>query len=176
MNRYDKGREGVPLYLVDGYNVVFGARFRGGSGNVEDSRERFLRLLDSYGRRKKVEIIVVWDGKGPDIRGGAVKSLSSNAGTSADERIVRIVEGSGNRARITVVSDDKRHIVGVVKHLGARALGADDFLDLVGFSRGGGRKATPGSPDRSSEDIQGEKRPAGGLSVDEWLKLFKAKE
>ena len=174
MDRFDKGREGVPLYLVDGYNVVFGARFKGEKSGVEDSRERFLRILDSYGRRKKVEIVVVWDGKGPESRGRSVQSLSSSA--SADERIVRLVERSGNRARITVVSDDRRHIVGAVKHLGAKALGVDDFLDLVGYSRGGGKKNASGKTASKYEDAQKEKRPAAGLSVDEWLNLFKAKE
>jgi predicted RNA-binding protein with PIN domain len=176
MGSDEKGRHGVPLYLVDGYNVIFGARFKGGSGNVEDSRERFLSLLDSYGRRKKVEIVVVWDGKGPDARGRALKSLSSTAGAGADERIVRFVERSGSRARITVVSDDRRHIVGVVKQLGAKAIGVEEFLDLVGFSRRGGKKTARTSPGKKTEDAQKEKRPAGGLSVDEWLNLFKAKE
>jgi predicted RNA-binding protein with PIN domain len=182
MDRNEKGREGiplregVPLYLVDGYNVIFGARFKGGSGNFEDTRERFIRLLDTYGKRKKVEIVVVWDGKGPEARGRAVKNLSSIAGASADERIVRLVERSGSRARITVVSDDRRHIVGVVKNLGAKTIGVEEFLDLVGFSRGGGNKNARVSPEKKSEDAQREKRPAGGLSVDEWLNLFKAKE
>jgi predicted RNA-binding protein with PIN domain len=176
MDRNDKGREGVPLYLVDGYNVVFGARFKGGKINMEDSRERFLRVLDSYSRKKKVEIVVVWDGKAPESRGSAVKNLSSSAGMSADERIVRFVERSASRARITVVSDDRRHIVGAVKHLGAKSLGVDDFLDLVGYSRGGGKKNVPGKPANKDEDAQKEKRPAAGLSVDEWLNLFKAKE
>jgi predicted RNA-binding protein with PIN domain len=176
MDLKETGREGVPLYLVDGYNVIFGARFTGGSGDLEDSRGRFLRLLDSYGLRKKVEIVVVWDGKGPGTRGRAVKNLSSSAGRSADERIVRLVELSRSRGRITVVSDDRRHIVGVVKHLGAKAMGVDEFLDLVGFSRSGGKKKAAKNPEKRPEDAQNEKRPAGGLSVDDWLSLFKAKE
>jgi predicted RNA-binding protein with PIN domain len=143
---------------------------------VEDARERLLRVLDSYGRRKKVQIVVVWDGKGPESGGSAVQSLSSRAGASADERIVRLVERSGNRARITVVSDDKKHIVGAVKNLGAKTLGVDAFLDVVGYSRGGGKKNVSGRPANTYEDAQKEKRPAAGLSVDEWLSLFKAKE
>jgi predicted RNA-binding protein with PIN domain len=176
MDRLDTDREGVPLYLVDGYNVVFGARFKGEKSGVEDARERFLGILDSYGRRKKVHIVVVWDGKGPESGGRAVQSLSSRPGASADERIVRLVERSGKRARITVVSDDKRHIVGVVKSLGAKTLGVDAFLDLVGYSRGGGKKNVSGKPADTFEDARKEKRQAAGLSVDEWLSLFKAKE
>jgi hypothetical protein len=99
-----------------------------------------------------------------------------------------------------VVSDDRRHIVGVVRSLGAKSMGVDEFLGMVGFSgksattRGPGasRRSTRGArasgndsacPDaeasggaRMPTDTQAEKRPAGGLSVEEWLKLFKAKE
>jgi predicted RNA-binding protein with PIN domain len=185
------GREGVPLYIVDGYNVIFSGRSLESSRGIEDSRIRFLTLLGNYGRRKKVEILVVWDGKGGPPgpgrgrRGSAetsplpVKSLQSGEGQSADEKIVRLVERNRKRKRITVVSNDRRHIVGVVKNLGAKTMSVQEFLTLVGLPTGSAKEGPPrarGSSGSKPEDAGREKRAAADLSVDDWLTLFESKE
>ena len=185
------GHEGVPLYIVDGYNVIFSGRSLESSRGIEDSRIKFLMLLGSYSRRKKVEILVVWDGKGGPPGPGwgrrgsvetpplPVKSLQSGEGQSADEKIVRLVERNRKRKRITVVSNDRRHIVGVVKNLGAKTMSVQEFLTLVGLPPGSAKDSPPwarGSAGSKPEDAGREKRAAADLSVDDWLTLFESRE
>ena len=183
------GREGVPLYIVDGYNVIFSGRSLESGRGIEDSRIKFLMLLGSYSRRKKVEILVVWDGKGgppgPGRRGSVetsplpVKSLQSGEGQSADEKIVRLVERNRKRKRITVVSNDRRHIIGVVKNLGAKTMSVQEFLTLVGLPPRSAKDGPPrarGSAGSKPEDAGREKRAAADLSVDDWLTLFESRE
>ena len=183
------GHEGVPLYIVDGYNVIFSGRSIESGRGIEDSRIKFLMLLGSYSRRKKVEILVVWDGKGgppgPGRRGSVetsplpVKSLQSGEGQSADEKIVRLVERNRKRKRITVVSNDRRHIIGVVKNLGAKTMSVQEFLTLVGLPPGSAKDGPPrarGSAGSKPEDAGREKRAAADLSVDDWLTLFESRE
>jgi predicted RNA-binding protein with PIN domain len=185
------GHEGVPLYIVDGYNVIFSGRNLESGRGIEDSRIKFLMLLGSYSRRKKVEILVVWDGKGGPPgpgrgRSGSVetsplpvKSLQSGEGQSADEKIVRLVERNRKRKRITVVSNDRRHIIGVVKNLGAKTMSVQEFLTLVGLPPGSAKDGPPrarGSAGSKPEDAGREKRAAADLSVDDWLTLFESKE
>lgn len=183
------GHEGVPLYIVDGYNVIFSGRSLESGRGIEDSRIKFLMLLGSYSRRKKVEILVVWDGKGgppgPGRRGSVetsplpVKSLQSGEGQSADEKIVRLVERNRKRKRITVVSNDRRHIIGVVKNLGAKTMSVQEFLTLVGLPPGSAKDGPPrarGSAGSKPEDAGREKRAAADLSVDDWLTLFESRE
>ena len=192
------GREGVPLYIVDGYNVIFSGRNLESGRGIEDSRIKFLMLLGSYSRRKNIEILVVWDGKGgppgpgPAAGGGPggrrgsaetpplpVKSLQSGEGQSADEKIVRLVERNRKRKRITVVSNDRRHIIGVVKNLGAKTMSVQEFLTLVGLPPGSAKDGPPragGSAGSKPEDAGREKRAAADLSVDDWLTLFDSRE
>ena len=191
VNETTPGREGVPLYIVDGYNVIFAGGASKAAAASRTPGSRFLLLLGSYGRRKKVEILVVWDGKGGPQgpgrgRSGSaetpplpVKSLQSGEGQSADEKIVRLVERNRKRKRITVVSNDRRHIVGVVKNLGAKTMSVQEFLTLVGLPPGSAKEGPPragGSAGSKLEDAGREKRAAADLSVDDWLTLFESRE
>ena len=164
---------GRPLYLVDGYNVILNDRVFRKKGGLEERREYLLKLLDAYAAKKKVEITVVWDG--PEMRGGGssggarVKSIYSSPYQKADDKIVRMVERTKERGRITVVSDDRRHIIGSIRQLGAGAMSVKDFLSLVGL---------PGSRNKGSgkAHAQEEKQnPVDDLSVDQWLELFRSK-
>jgi predicted RNA-binding protein with PIN domain len=179
--------QGVPLYIVDGYNVIFGTKIQA-HGGVEDAREKLVRLLGSYCRKKRVEILIVWDGKGglhpasgsrARGKGGEpVKIVYSGEGQSADEKILRLVERDRTRKRITVVSNDRRHIVGEVKGLGAKTMTVEEFIGLVGVSRGGGVKAGEmvRVGERRHEDARKEKSEADDLTVDDWLNIFNAKK
>lgn len=162
----DRGR---PFYLVDGYNVIL--RWK---GNLEENRDHFLKLLDSYASKKKVEITVVWDGSGiPGAGSGGrrrINTIYSTPFRSADDKIIGMVQRMKHRGRITVVSDDRKHIVGIVKQLGAGSLSVDGFLDLIGF-QGKGKKG--GSFEKDSEE---ESPPVDDLTVDQWLELFRSRE
>jgi predicted RNA-binding protein with PIN domain len=168
----------APLYIIDGYNVILNRKaFRQGR-SVNESREYFTRLLDAYASKKKVEITVVWDGTGNpsgNQKGGRrIKSVYSNPYQNADEKIVRLVERMQNRRRATVVTDDRRHIVGIVKSLGARSMKVKDFLDMIGYYR---KKSVSGraSVGNGQNDVsKDEKRIENDLSVEEWLNLFQS--
>ncbi len=173
MRNIDNHGQGKPLYIVDGYNVIFNRKDFRKKRSLEASRNYFARLLDSYASRKKVEITVVWDGS--DILSDSIKGASrvntvySASNQRADEKIVRMVQGLRNRRRVTVVSDDRKHIVGTVKNLGAHTMGVKEFLSLIGFQ---GEKQKSSAFTEQTDD----KSPADDLSVEQWLKLFRSKK
>lgn len=164
---------GRPLYIVDGYNVILNDRTFSRRGSLQERRDELLKLLDAYAAKKKVEITVVWDGggiQGGDRRGRVrVKSIYSSPFQKADEKIVRMVERTKERARITVVSDDRRHIIGSIRHLGAGAMGVNDFIGLVGIRRSRKKDA------RRGQSIEEKQTPINDLSVDQWLEFFRSK-
>jgi predicted RNA-binding protein with PIN domain len=162
---------GVPLYIIDGYNVILHGSFSSNKKDVVRHKESFLRGLDSYAANKRVRMTVVWDGGPPSFstRGGArVKNVFSGEQRSADDRIVNMVERSYHRGRIVVVSDDRKHIQQTVKTLGARVMGVDEFLELIGYglTRRRKRKIMPHE--------EPEKQAVDDLSVDDWLRIFRA--
>ncbi len=170
----------VPYYIIDGYNVILNRKefLRGRS--VNESREYFNRLLDAYASKKKVEITVVWDGSGNSSgnqKGGRrIRSIYSNSNQSADEKIIRLVERMQNRRRVTVVTDDRKHIVGIVKSLGARSMKVKDFLDMIGYfqKKRPYRRVSDG---KYPFDVSiNEKHIENDLSVGEWLKLFQSRK
>lgn len=164
-------RIGIPLYIIDGYNVVFHPLFSSDRKDISRDRERLLRALDSYASKKRVEITVVWDGGPPDMgrTGTRARSIFSGEGGSADERIVRIVERARSRGRITVVSDDRRHIREVVKGLGAGVLQVEEFLSLIGYMPAKKRKKRTS---QKADDDQ--KQVVNDLSVEDWMRLFRS--
>jgi predicted RNA-binding protein with PIN domain len=172
LRNIDDHGEGKPLYIIDGYNVIFNRKDFRKKRSLEASRNYFARMLDSYASRKKVEITVVWDGSGilsDSIKGTArVTTVYSASNQRADEKIVRMVQGLHNRRRVTVVSDDRKHIVGTVKNLGAHTMCVEEFLNLIGFH---GEKQQSSVSSEQTDD----KSPADDLSVEQWLKIFYSK-
>ena len=174
--------KGAPHYIVDGYNVILHGGFesgkgRGSDGRIADYRYLFLKSLSRYAMKKAVRITVVWDGgsstshpRSETVDG--VQSIYTPPGLSADEHIVRMVEKRSNPREVTVVSDDRRHIVGVVRNLGSQTMGVRQFLSLVG--NGLKRNTGRGNPSARGVDSD-EKKEANDLSVDDWLKLFQVK-
>jgi predicted RNA-binding protein with PIN domain len=181
-------RAGVPHYLIDGYNVILsGYAGRGRTGrreagprgevSVEDARFYFLRELSEYVRKKRVRMTVVWDGGSRGVRSrsetrNGVQSIYTPAGLSADEQIVRMVERRENARELTVVSADRRHIIGVVRNLGAQTMAVSQFLELISPKSGREKCQGARAPARGGIDETVEKKKANDLSVDEWMRLF----
>ncbi len=162
---------GIPLYIIDGYNVILHGAFSSNKKDVVRHKESFLRGLDSYAAKKRVQMTVVWDGAGPPVsmRGGVrVKNVYSGERRSADDRIVNMVERSDHRGRIIVVSDDRRHIRETVKALGARGMGVEEFLVLIGHGLQRRKKQ------KTRPCVDPEKKVDDDLSVDDWLRIFRA--
>jgi predicted RNA-binding protein with PIN domain len=180
-------KAGVPLYFIDGYNVILSGRYgrtggkagksRRGGATLEDERFLFQRILSEYVRKKRVRMTVVWDGgsAGMGARSetkNGVRNIYTPFGLSADEQIVRMVEKRANPREVTVVSNDRRHVTGVVRNLGAKTMSVSQFLGLISPNTGGNQRqrAVGDSRDRIEETV--EKKKADDLSVDEWLQLF----
>jgi hypothetical protein len=167
--------KGAPAYIVDGYNVILNERRRFDTTDIERARERLLRCLAAYTRHRKVSVTVVWDGAQRDLtRGeetGGVRSIFTFRETTADQKIVRMVEQAANPRSITVVSDDRRHITGIARNLGARVMPVGAFLRLTGCLPARGRRAGVAAKEPRPEP---DKSGANDLSVEEWLRLFQA--
>ena len=121
------------LYIIDGYNLVNHREFRRSNNKISDDR---LALLEFIRRNRltgslKNKVVVVFDGypqsQSPNYGSDAEVIFSKDE--SADERIKKITEKSGNTANTVVVSDD-REIQIMAKFLGARALGVEEFIEV----------------------------------------------
>jgi len=173
---------GKPLYIVDGYNVILSDRFGRRYKGIEEGRNSFIKLIDSYASAKSVNVAVVWDGEkgivsnGSRSRvGGRVRILYSNPPQNADQKIVKMVESTRNRKGIIVVSNDRKHITGVVKNLGAKTMSAEQFLSLINLNK---IKAYQPVYMNKVKNTDGtfNKEETNDLSVDEWLKFFRVKK
>jgi predicted RNA-binding protein with PIN domain len=178
---------GLPFYLIDGYNVILNRRFESGwsrgagtsrkESTAEAGRYLLLQACAVYVRKRRVKMTVVWDGGTAGIHPrsetkSGVQSIYTPRGMSADEQIVRMVEKRPNPRELTVVSDDRRHIIGIVRNLGAQTMSVGQFLALIGIAREG-----TGQRPRRQEDPHGGSDKAGknDLSVGEWMRLFQVK-
>jgi len=170
-------RKGKPLYIIDGYNVIFSGQFRKRYSNIEEGRNYFIKLVDSYVSRKSVRIIIVWDGEigiAPinNKRGSRIKVIYSIPPQNADQKIIETVEKMRGSGKVIVVSNDRRHIIGVVKNLGVSTMNVNQFLSLVDVKN----KKNCRNIDYSSEkdeDITLEKEKVNDLSVNEWMRIFR---
>jgi hypothetical protein len=83
-----------------------------------------------------------------------------------------MVERRANARELTVVSDDRRHIIGVVRNLGAQTMAVSQLLALISPKAGRTRRKGVRAPARGGTDERLEKKKADDLSVDEWMRLF----
>ena len=123
-------------YIIDGYNITNHTTFTQHiNKKVKDQRVALLELIQRArlaGSPKNL-VIVVFDGfpKAQDTfqlnnEDFAIRVIFSRE-ESADKRIEKLIEQSGNPKNIIVVSDDKE-IVFFAKALGAKAKSVEDFL------------------------------------------------
>ncbi|MDP2653028.1 MAG: NYN domain-containing protein [Candidatus Omnitrophota bacterium] len=120
-------------YLLDGYNVIHKVPALV-SAKLEDAREGLVRLVETHRPQGSVNnrVTVVFDGQPGivgNVRGGEVAVVFSS-GESADDRIKRIVDESGNKRSCVVVTDD-RDVQYYVRSLGARVVGVAEFLSRM---------------------------------------------
>lgn len=115
--------------LLDGYNVT-----KTGYGTLPlvDQRTRLLSSLEGLASRTKAEITCVFDGADvdtPPVVAGPrrVRLLFSEAGETADDLIVRLVDAEPPGRPIAVVTSDQE-IVSTVRRYGARAVPSAVFL------------------------------------------------
>lgn len=120
------------MYLVDGNNVM-GQRV-GWHRDKTGARERLVRELAELGRRDRVIITVVFDGRvpegmsdGEDVDG--VHVFFAHPGSDADERIIGLAPGLAARQRdepfLAVTSD--RELARRLHALGVETMRSGEF-------------------------------------------------
>ena len=120
-------------FIIDGYNLLNHPEFRRKNKQIQDPALlvlSFIRTNRLTGSPKN-RIILIFDGFPPQ---SAVNQDFSDAAIifsrkiSADEKIKKLVEEAANHKNIHVVSDDKE-ISFMVKSLGARSIGIEEFIN-----------------------------------------------
>jgi len=122
-------------FLIDGYNLAFAWEpvRREILRDKQRGRERLVGMLARFKKAAGCGITVVFDGReGPGAdRGGTVQGIRifyARKPVTADEEIYRMVTGSRDRGRLTVVSSD-RQVAGFARRHKASAMGAGEFIE-----------------------------------------------
>jgi predicted RNA-binding protein with PIN domain len=119
--------------IVDGYNVT---KTSWPSSSLEAQRIRLLSALAPLVARTGAETTVVFDGADADARRvmaapRGVKVLFSPRGVIADD-VIRELVAEEPPGRVVVVVTSDRELAGDVGRAGARAIGSDALIRLLG--------------------------------------------
>lgn len=154
----------VQQIIVDGYNVIYAddSLRPVALKDLERSRRLFLQRIERYVRNRRVQITVVFDGRGgltdsEVIVPGKLQALFSARGVTADDIIVGTLERSGS-AKSYIVATSDRAVQKAARSLGSALLGAKAFLERISSSSSPASRV--GDGESSEED------------TDYWLKKF----
>jgi len=144
-------------YIIDGYNIINHPLFiQHAPKKIKDSKAlllEFIRVNRLCGSPKN-KITVVFDGH-PDLSSRISDKTEINVIFSkietADERIKKIVEKTGNPKNAVVVSDDKE-IIFFAKSFGAKVLNIQEFINRAKYLIGS-QKKEPMKPELSYSQI-----------------------
>ncbi len=118
--------------VVDGYNVTKAAF---GTLPLVEQRRRLVESLGALAARTGAEVTCVFDGADvtarPTGRVRGVRVLFSEAGTTADDLVRRLVRAEPSGRVVVVVSSDNE-VAGGVRALGARAGPSPALVRLLG--------------------------------------------
>ena len=159
------------LLVVDGTNVSW-AWPRARPLMVAGRHQHAQALLLSYSQSSPLltqhdELVIVFDGpphRLPGVRSPRVRILYPDPGTSADHRIIELVEAHRHRgAPARLVSSD-RALRDAVRNLGATTMGAMELISVIDRRGGDG----PDRPPRA----RGEKPLPSAEDTRDWLRRF----
>ena len=153
--------------VVDGYNLLHATREY--EEAADWGRQQLCRLLIEWARRKREEVVVVFDGAAPrgalaeQLHGKGIGVIYSGAGRSADALIAQMIEASSAPRRLVVVSSD-RQVRRAARRRQCRLVASPVFF--VGVVKAlSGRRAQAAEP--------AEKRDGTApQDVDRWLRQF----
>ena len=100
------------VMIVDGHSVIFAwPELRAlHDHKTALARDRLIRILTEYQDLTGINVVLVFDGKGPLItqwnEPEGIQLFYSNAGHTADDIIERLVAKYGSRYSITVATSD----------------------------------------------------------------------
>lgn len=118
--------------IIDGYNFL--KTFYNTSDLSEKKRTQFLRVMASYGHRKNMQIIMVFDGGSSSWPtqtsvGKYVTSVETGFNADADTYIISWLEEHTQRPVLMISSD--RVLTKKAKELGATTMKSDQFWGFV---------------------------------------------
>ncbi len=152
-------------YLIDGHNLIpkLGLRL-----DDPDDEMALVRLLQDFGRIRRQQADVYFDGAPPGFSGarkfGRVKAYFVPRGQTADSAIRRRLDNLGGDAKNwTVVSSD-HEVQNAARARRAQSLRSEDFAKQLreALTSARAKKAT-------------EEKPSA-QEVEEWLRLFSRKK
>ncbi len=158
--------------IIDGYNLVHCLGHPLSLQTLERARKSLEQMLCAYALAKKVEITVVYDGRG--VLGscethGSLHIIFTPEGESADERIKSLIDVSRSRS-LTVVSSD-RSICDYARVSGVASLSCQDFLSLLSqatrVTKSPSMDAQP-----TCHDAHKKSAPLSEQELQEWKNLF----
>ncbi|OYD16840.1 hypothetical protein CH330_01700 [candidate division WOR-3 bacterium JGI_Cruoil_03_51_56] len=156
----------VPVFIIDGYNLIHKMPDLVPlvNDNLERAREVIINLLVRFKARKKIRVVVVFDGKdagqSAKFSSRGIEILFSRLPEKADNRIVKMIRAAKHPKAWTVVSSD-RWIGDQAQTFGAKTIPAEEFARLL-------------KPDnRSEEKIQDEKPEMKPGDLAEWVEYFR---
>jgi len=98
--------------IVDGHSVIFAWPDLRALHNqrTASARERLVKILTEYQDITGVNVVLVFDGRGPvisqEMEPGGIQVFYSNVGHTADDIIERLVAKYGRSYSITVATSD----------------------------------------------------------------------
>lgn len=118
-------------YIIDGYNLINYPRLAAAGRKTNSDRASLLNFIKTYRLTgsSKNKVTIVFDGY-PDAGDSQIDSDIATIYSrkiSADDKIRKLLEESGNKKNIVVVSND-REIQDFVKMYGATAMGIEEFI------------------------------------------------
>lgn len=156
------------MIIVDGYNYILRTMpvRKSDEKALERAREQLLRQMEGYAQGRRVQVVVVFDGRSlpgieplPARRG--VRVLFSRAPQSADALIKSMIEKQKQPRAVTVVTSDMP-LARFVTSCGAQHWRVEALRERL-------EQRPPGAG--IAEKFAG---PVSAQEVDEWLRLFDA--
>ncbi len=129
----------MPKVIIDGYNVIYSVPELAAraSQDLAEARAALVQRLASYVSRRRVEVVVVFDGStvSPAAVPGAsppgVRVLFSRPPANADSVIEHLIGTEARPRNLTLVTGD-RHLIQVAQGRGAKVLPPLRFVGQLG--------------------------------------------
>lgn len=162
-----------PLYVIDGYNVIFAWEDLAelAKVNIDSAREALIDVLENYMGYKNIDVVLVFDGyklAGNPGTKTSYQKISDNAGElqvvytheaqTADRFIEKTVYELGRKRQITVVTSDRPVQMAALGDGAARMSAREFYADVQGVDSD--------IKDRLGSQRTGRNRPFAALEKD----------
>ena len=158
-------------YFIDGYNLIHAdeALKRTANKDLEGARNKLISMLVGYLSDKKLQVTLVFDGRGrlaesDSVVPGQLQVVYSPSPGTADELIVSTLQQSENPRAFIVVTSDMADIGRNARALGAEVIESQHFIERLH----GRPERTPG--------MENEKPGPEDVDTEYWLKKFSVSE